>query len=250
MLHANRLRGSMAGRTVAILLILACLGGICAATHARAQEATFCVTCTKPDRSYRCRITGVDPAFADALKLYCVIRLSKDGHHATCSASASTHCDGPLKVYAYGGPSIGGNLASNPELRKLQKKIEHDNQQFAQPDNTQSGAPKTLFGLTSRVFSASKRGINNATSKLTGSGEPAAPAVNATATETSPAPPAPTPAPAPPPSAATKPAAESAGTGEPQPAASSESESFIHRSYRCLRSFFRHCGSSNEAAAE
>ena len=54
---------------------------VCVAGSAQADEAAYCVTCTGPDQTYRCRVTGEGSKPSDALKLYCVIRTAKEGHH-------------------------------------------------------------------------------------------------------------------------------------------------------------------------
>ncbi len=65
---------------------------VCAVPSALAGEASYCVTCTNPDQTYVCRVTAGGSKPSDALKLYCVIRTAKEGHHASCSAERSSAC--------------------------------------------------------------------------------------------------------------------------------------------------------------
>src|SRR3989337_2673835 len=58
-------------------------------------EGRYCVRCTNPDQTYICRVTAGGSKPSDALKLYCVIRTAKEGHHASCSAERnSPACNG------------------------------------------------------------------------------------------------------------------------------------------------------------
>ena len=60
-----------------------------------------------PDRTklMRCKVEAGGGKASDALKLYCVVRTAKEGHHASCSAERnSPSCNGVEKVYSYDGP--------------------------------------------------------------------------------------------------------------------------------------------------
>ncbi len=151
-------------------LLIAALGSgaltLCA-PPVRAGDAVYCITCKNPDQTYRCRITGVVSRPADALKLYCVIRTAKEGHHTSCSAQGGgASCDGLVKVYDYEGPALPEGLAADPRIKELTDKVGHDRRAFAQP---KSAAPKTLFELGGRAVKASRKGITNARSALGGS---------------------------------------------------------------------------------
>src|SRR5574338_314057 len=75
---------------------------VCATPVVRAEQASYCVTCKNPDQSYICRVDAGGLKAGDALKLYCIIRIAKDGHHASCAAeSNSSGCQGVEKVYSY-----------------------------------------------------------------------------------------------------------------------------------------------------
>jgi hypothetical protein len=197
----------------------------CLTSSALAGEATYCVTCTGPDQVYRCRVAGEDSKSNDALKLYCVIRTAKDGHHASCSAeNATSACAGPEKVYAYDGPDID-EIAQDPRLKNLMKRVEHDNKIFDKP-KAEGQAPQTMVELTGRALSASRQGLRNARSALTGSHEDAQPLpVSPQATGST--------------------QADTASSPKPtsrMQRASAALGSLARRSYRCLRSFFLHCG--------
>lgn len=187
------------------------------ALPAPAAGADYCVTCKSPSETYRCRVTGSGVKTSDALKLYCVIRTAKEGNHASCSAEKATAaCVGLVKAYTYDGPAIPENVTSDPRVRELQQRIERDQRTFKEPEGDE---PTSLFDLGGRAVDASKKGLRNAGSAIgIGSSEPAARA------------------PAPPPKTT-----RSAGA---------ESESLARRSYRCMRSFFRNCGSTDKGALE
>jgi len=179
-----------------------------------AAAADFCVTCKNPDETYRCRVTGSGVKASDALKLYCVIRTAKEGNHASCKAKKATSaCVGLVKAYTYDGPAIPETLTSDPRVRELKQQVEQDQRQFQEPTGEE---PSSLFELGGRAVDASKKGLRNAGS-----------AIGIGASESG------TPAAAPPPPKTTR----SAGAVE--------SESFARRSYRCMRSFFRNCGSAD-----
>ena len=197
-----------------------------AVPSAVADEASYCVTCKNPDQTYVCRVIGEASRPSDALKLYCVIRTAKEGNHASCSAErSSSGCKGVEKVYSYDGPSIPPDIALDPRVKRFMGKVEHDQQAFAKP---KGDAPKTLVELTGRAVSASRQGWRNARSALGGSSsDDQAPAASGE----------PLPAPS-----------EVTGSIESAPASTSRVQrasaavgSLARKSYRCLRSFFRHC---------
>ena len=136
----------------------------CLVAPAHADEANYCVTCTGPDQVYRCKVTGEGSKASDAMKLYCVIRTAKEGHHASCSAeNATPACGGIEKVYSYNGPSIPDELAQDPRVKNLMKRVEENNQAFDKPKGE---GPQTMVELTGRAFSASRQGLRNARSAL------------------------------------------------------------------------------------
>jgi len=214
-----------------------------AAPSARAASVDYCVTCKNPDEVYRCRVTGVGSKPSGALKLYCVIRLAKEGKHASCAAEAATaSCVGLVKVYNYNGPTLPDNITSDARVRELQQKVERNQREFQQP---KGNAPKSLFELGGRAVSASKKGLRNAseamglTSSESQAPRPAAqPLPPATSTSALPAQPAPQTAQSQPTKSAgtvtrMKHAAQSAGAAV---------GGFARKSYNCMLSLFRHCG--------
>jgi len=214
-----------------------------AAPSARAASIDYCVTCKSPDEVYRCRVTGVGSKPSDALKLYCVIRLAKEGKHASCAAEAATaSCVGLVKVYNYDGPTLPENITSDSRVRGLEQKVERNQRDFAKPEGN---APKSLFELGGRAVSASKRRLRNASEAigLTSSESQARPAAQ----------------PLPPATASTSalPSQPAPQTAQPQPtrhvgtatrmkqaaqSAGAAVGGFARRSYNCMLSLFRHCG--------
>jgi hypothetical protein len=212
------------GRHAYIVLRIAAIAAsfACLAAAALAGDASYCVTCTGPDQVYRCRITGQGSKPSDALKLYCVIRTAKEGHHASCSAeNATPACAGPEKVYAYDGPDID-QIVQDPRVKNLMSRVEHENKAFDKPKGE---GPQTMVELTGRALTASRQGWRNAKSALGGSSG-----------ETEPLPVSPQ-------AGSTEASAASAATSSPSrmQRASSAMGSLARKSYRCLRSFFRHC---------
>lgn len=239
--NANTM-GQLAHPKSLALALLAAAAFVCLAPPAWAGHVDYCVTCKDPDEVYRCRVTGVGPKTTDALKLYCVIRMAKEGHHASCAAEAATpSCVGLVKVYNYDGPALPENITSDPRVRELQQKIERNQQNFEQPEGK---APKSLFELGGRAVSASKKGLRNAgsaiglTSSDSDTPAPAAqPAPPAASTSALPARPASQTAQAEPPESVgtvtrMKQAAQSAGAAV---------GGFARKSYNCMLSLFRHC---------
>jgi hypothetical protein len=203
------------------------------AASAQAEEAIYCVTCTGPDQVYRCKVTGEGSKASDAMKLYCVIRTAKEGHHASCSAeNATPACGGIDKVYSYNGPSLPDDIAQDPRVKSLMKRVEENNRAFDKPKGE---GPQTMVELTGRAFSASRQGLRNARSALTGSrGEtqplPASPQVTGSSGA----------------AAAANPAAPSKSRMQRASAAMS---SLARKSYRCLRSLFLNCSGEATGSA-
>jgi hypothetical protein len=186
-----------------------------------ADDVAYCVTCTGPDQTYLCRVDAGGAKPNDAFKLYCVMRTAKEGHHASCSAErASASCRGVEKVYSYDGP-LPEDLASEPHVKRLTDKIEQNQKAFDKP---KGDGPKTLVELGGRAVSASRKGWRNARDRLTGSSADTASADS-------------TPLPL---------AAENAPAANPNadiPDDTAHHEGFARRSYRCVISLFRNCGS-------
>lgn len=199
-------------------LVAACCGVVFAAMLyvvppvAHAGSVEYCVTCKNPKTSYRCRLEGSGVTRSDALKLYCVVRTTKEGGHASCAAKKNANCKGQVKVYAYDGPALPANVTNDPRLRQLNERVQQENRAFEDRPDDQ---PNSLIELGGRAYDASKRRLQNAGSAIgLGGGEPA------------PAPQA-APAPAPPEAAPIEPAPK---------------KNFARRSWDCMVSMFRECG--------
>jgi hypothetical protein len=216
-------------RKAPILAALAACVSACAASPALAEEARYCVTCTNPDQTYICRVTAGGSKPSDALKLYCVIRTAREGHHASCSAVRRAACDGIEKVYSYEGP-MPEDLASDPRVNNVRERIEQERKAF---DTPSGDGPDTLVKLTGRAVSASRQRLRNARGALGGSSDPAdQPLPQESLQGESPTPLAAGEAPSASPDTTQAYAAEGTDTSRP---------GFARRSYRCVMSLFRNC---------
>ncbi len=234
-------------RGLGIAVLAATLSAI--AVPAEADEASYCVTCTGPDQVYRCKVTGEGSKPSDALKLYCVIRTAKEGHHASCSAeNATPACAGVEKVYSYDGPALPDDIAQDPRVKSLMAKINHQNKTFDTPQQEapkNGEAPKTMVELTGRALSASRQGWRNAKAAIGGGSNEAAPlpvTPQAGTTQGADA------------SASTTQGADAsaatAGSPSRMQRASAAMGSFARKSYRCLFSLFRHCREEASGAVQ
>jgi hypothetical protein len=212
----------------------------CATPAALAGEASYCITCTGPDQTYVCRVAAGGSKPSDALKLYCVIRTAKEGHHASCSAErASASCNGVEKVYSYDGP-MPEDFAADPRVKALTDKIEQNQKAFEKP---KGDGPKTLVELTGRAVSASRQGWRNARSRLGGSSQPADQSIpdEPVANDQSPVP-------------LTAEEMQADIPDEDRPnrmqRASSAVGGFARKSYRCVLSLFRNCRGETAGADE
>jgi len=207
--------------------VAACFGVLSAAAPfaaipaAQAGSIEYCVTCKNPNASYRCRLQGSGVSQSDAFKLYCVVKTTKDGGHASCAAKKNPGCKGVVKVYNYDGPGLPAN---DPRLRQLNERVERDNQAF---EDKRGDQPNSLFELGGRAYDASKRGLQDAGAAI-GLGADDVTILEARPPQAAPSPPA-----APNPPAARPPAAQAA----PPP-----QKNFAHRSWDCMVSLFRECG--------
>ncbi len=124
-----------------------------------AGGVAYCVTCKKPKQTYVCRVTGEGSRLTDALKLYCIVCLAKEGNHASCKAKHKVvDCDGIERTYSYNGPAIPDRLADDPRVQKLMRKAAREQEAFEKPDGE---GPQTLVDLTGRTISASRKGWRN-----------------------------------------------------------------------------------------
>jgi hypothetical protein len=136
---------------------------LAAAAPAAAGDAAFCVTCSGPNQTYLCHVTGEDVRQDDALKLYCIVRTAKEGGHASCGArNEVANCPGVTKVYAYDGPSLPANVG---QTETIEAGIDEAFDQQAEDTG-----PNTLVEATGRAYSASRRGMRNVRARF-GRGE-------------------------------------------------------------------------------
>jgi hypothetical protein len=195
-----------------------------------ADQAAYCVHCTGPDQTYVCKVEAGGGKASDALKLYCVVRTAKEGHHASCSAERnSPSCNGVEKVYSYDGP-MPEDLASDPHVKKLTDKIEGEQKAFDKPKGD-GNAPKTLVELGGRAVNASRQGWRNARGVLSGSsGDQSLPAGEPLIQEE-------------------QNAAMAAQAAPPDPSLVASHPNRMQRAYRCMMSLFRHCSSESAEGA-
>src|SRR5262249_27601281 len=98
-----------------------------AVNPATAGEAAYCLTCTSPDRSYTCRVTGQGVSQNDIFRLYGVVRTARRGGHESRAATAgSENCNGVARSFKYQGPSLSASLADNPQVKRFISKVEED----------------------------------------------------------------------------------------------------------------------------
>jgi hypothetical protein len=207
---------------------------------AHGGEASYCVTCQGPDRTYLCRITGEEVSPSDALKLYCVVRTAKEGGHTSCGArNTGVICNGIEKTYSYNGPSIPDDLAEDPRVKEFEGRIEKSQQASDKDDKR-----KSLVEVTGEALSASRRGWRNMRDSINGRYDAhQSPAQSGSTPSYSmtqdPSPKSPHGTTALPLSAASQP--------NPPPEHKRGVRSFARNTYRCVRSLFRRCGTNAEA---
>jgi hypothetical protein len=96
-------------------------------TRAAAGEAAYCLSCSGPERTYLCRVTGESAAQNEVFKLYCIVRTLRKGRHASCAATGSSeNCHGVVRTFKYHGPSLPAALAQNPKVKRFIQKVEED----------------------------------------------------------------------------------------------------------------------------
>jgi hypothetical protein len=218
--------------------------------RAQAGEAAFCVTCKGPDGTYVCKVNGDLGGQTDALKLYCVVRTAKESGHASCSARDDVAgCNGATKTFSYDVPDLPATLAADPRMKKFNNYVAREQKKFRQNDEPS----QSLVGM-------SRRGIRNLRASLGGGEEPKpSPPMQQGSLQQEPLPDLPgQSAPSLPLSASPEQSVNAgtpAETEAPPPARPSRVRrgaqsvgNFTRKSYRCVRSLFRHCGSDNEEA--
>jgi hypothetical protein len=212
----------------------------CALSQASAGDATYCVTCTNPDQTYLCHVDAGGAKAIDALKLYCIIRTAKEGHHGSCSVDRPVAgCNGVEKLYSYDGP-MPEDIAAG--IKKYGDKVGQQQKIFDKPKGSQ---PKTLVELTGRAANATRQGWRNARNRFGGASEDVgaqdidSQGINQSlppdqqSLDHSPAPLAEESSPALPPPEADQPSRARR--------ASNAVGGFARKSYRCVLSLFRKC---------
>ncbi len=237
-----RCRLSLKGLLAALVAVV--LAPALPAAHA--GEATFCVTCQGPDQTYLCRVTGEGSSQNDAFKLYCIVRTAKERKHASCAATSKIEgCNGATKVYSYNGPSLPNEVAEDPRVQKLMRRVAREQAAFAKPQ-AKGDEPKTLVELTSRAMSASRQRWRNTFGDTTEPPQSVAPDAR-----TALPPPGQSRAPLPPPPVQTA-SVPPADVGPPPRSTSQRVKqaaqstgavvgSAARTTYWCLRSFFFNC---------
>jgi hypothetical protein len=240
---------------------------------ATAGEVSYCVTCKGPDQTYLCKVVGESSRPNDALKLYCIVRTAKEGNHASCRAKRDIEgCVGEPKVFSYEGPTIPAEIASDPRAKKIMGRLAHEQQKFAKPEGE---GPQTLVDLTSRAVKSSRKGLRNAREAISGPSDdveassettastpplpqtstPPPPHVSAPAPQGSAAPQVLTPAPQ---ASVTQPEALPQAAPAPEPSrmrrmknaaynAGAAVGGFARKSYSCMWSLLRNCGSESQS---
>ena len=138
-------------------------------SEAKAEARQYCVVCEDPDQSYVCRVeTPYENPSDKGMRLYCIIRTSKDGGHKSCKVDinrAVDACTGPVKTYTFKAPAASPELRSAIDrLRKSREKNETD-QNLPQQ---KGGEPETLIDMTGRAVKASREGLSNTGQAVSG----------------------------------------------------------------------------------
>lgn len=212
---------------------LALLTGLALPPSAQAQHAEFCVSCTGPKAVYKCRIDDPGAVPSDALKLYCVTRTTKEANHGSCTANIDTACPGALKTLTYDGVAAKREELES-QFNQIKKRIDAEQRKFAAPSERPGSEPKTLMDLTNRMFGGAKTRLGYGEEEETPTAPPPSPRPPAAAAPASPSP-----------ETAVRPAPPAYRHSQ----SAQSDESWASRSYRCMRSFFRDCGSQDGSAA-
>lgn len=118
------------------------------AVSTAAVAGTACVICAAPDETYRCDVSAEQTLPAHVTGLYCVSRIAKDYHHASCAAArGQTVCDGLAVSYAY-EERLGPNAAAA--------------NQAVSADEAAKREPETLTEMTKDGVDASASAVKKA----------------------------------------------------------------------------------------
>jgi hypothetical protein len=115
------------------------------------MAGTACVICAGPAQTYRCEVSADNALPPHVTGLYCVSRIAKDHHHASCAAArGQVDCEGIAVSYAY-EEGLAPSAAAAPET----------------PDAPDEGGgqkrePETLHEMTKDSVDASASAVKKA----------------------------------------------------------------------------------------
>lgn len=114
MVFSNRTKTLFSPRRLWVTAIAACAATALTSIAAAAAAAPlYCVTCTEPDVTYMCEVSGLAEQAAKGMQgqMLCIKSLAAESGHKTCSVNrtAPVPCSGPLRVV--GPPEPASNAA-------------------------------------------------------------------------------------------------------------------------------------------
>jgi len=118
----------------------------------------YCVSCSGPQRTYRCSVAGPGAIGSEAAhSLYCIQQLAKDGGHATCGLrrAETGPCDGVPKILLL---HQGDSLAVGPAPPPLVASPAPTPKADAQPP----GTPRTVEEMAKQAATSSNQQIKKA----------------------------------------------------------------------------------------
>lgn len=131
---------------------------------AAADQRQFCVVCTEPAQTYVCEVRTPNTTPGDkGMRLFCIIRTSKDGGHRSCKVDDRdiSQCAGPVKAYTFEAPKL------SPEARSA---IQRYRGRSSTPE-TQTNVPAQKGGEPKTLIDLTRRAARNSKEKLKDSGE-------------------------------------------------------------------------------
>ncbi|MGE0612753.1 MAG: hypothetical protein AB7G34_05555 [Hyphomicrobiales bacterium] len=123
-----------------------------------AAPANLCVSCSEPAQTYICSVDSPLSNNSQALQLYCVIKLAKEGNHKSCAVSKDIEpgkCPGTVKAYRYDGPNLPGQLGSG------EGNFARTPQTGTTAEDEKSGPPDTLVEAARAAPGAASRAVRN-----------------------------------------------------------------------------------------
>ena len=146
-------------RNTFLFLIAAAIGLLQLTRSADAGSVQFCVACTEPAKSYVCNVETPHTFQNDAgLQLFCIVRISKDGGHRSCTVdqSNSGKFSDVIKSYSFAAPEIPDGVKR--ALAKRRQNSSSGAEQMATPPQ-RGGEPETLIDMTRGAVGASREGL-------------------------------------------------------------------------------------------